>query len=135
MGVAVGRERKGEWVALAQNLPYRILGANQYCWAGGIMTHVESALCDTQVVGRYGTQRVSARDNEPSSRIGAATWLDPGTGLLYLFGGHCIDKELQISMHSREWAPLAVLRRRCESEAHLAYIVRETTGVLAYCWA
>jgi hypothetical protein len=95
---------------------------------------IESELCDTQVVGRYGTQRVSARDNEPSSRIGAATWLDPGTGLLYLFGGHCIDKELQISMHSREWGPLSVLRRRCESEAHLAYIVREATGVLVDCW-
>ena len=52
----------------------------------------------TQVLGKYGQMHVGSSRNTPGSRIGGATWEDPTSGLLYLFGGHCIDSMASISM-------------------------------------
>lgn len=55
-------------------------------------------VCYSQVPGQYGELRVSNYSNVPGSRIGAATWTDNGAGLVYMFGGHCIDAQANISM-------------------------------------
>lgn len=78
-------------------------GIRRHCLCAVATNEDPSCGIYSQVPGQYGELRVGNYSNVPGSRIGAATWTDNGAGLVYMFGGHCIDEQANISMRVGCW--------------------------------
>lgn len=71
------------------------IGTNQWTWVKGSNTSGQ--------LGVYGTQGTAGSTNVPGARAGSVSWIDPSSGLAYLFGGFGYNALFSMNDHNDLW--------------------------------